>query len=144
MKHQQLDVDKIYLYVKYSSKPKYQLLIKERDKLGIKKLKNSKAFIDCSQIIDDATEILEDYNSTKKTKELIVFDDMIGDKTIRLNATHYFFMIIPNKSELHQTASKGLSDIEFKDFMKLFKDYTKELFSFLVTHATLTIHQIIH
>ena len=47
-------------------------------------------------------------------------------KTIRLNATHYFVMKIPIKKELHQIASNHLSDIDFKDFIKLYKDYTKE------------------
>ena len=47
-------------------------------------------------------------------------------KTIRLNATHYFIMKIPNKRELQQIASNHLSDIDFKDFMKLYKDYPKE------------------
>ena len=54
-------------------------------------------------------------------------------KTIRLNATHYFIMKIPNKRELQQMASNHLSDIDFKDFMKLYKDYTKESYSFLMT-----------
>ena len=40
-------------------------------------------------------------------------------KTIRLNATHYFIMKIPNKRELQQIASNHSSDIDFKDFMKL-------------------------
>ena len=53
-------------------------------------------------------------------------------KTIRLNATHYFIMKIPIKRELQQIASNHLSDIDFKDFMKLYKDYTKEPYSFLV------------
>ena len=35
-------------------------------------------------------------------------------------------MKIPNKSELQQIASNNSSDIDFKDFMKLYKDYTKE------------------
>ena len=47
-------------------------------------------------------------------------------KTIRLNATHYFIMKIPNKRELQQIASNHSSDIDFKDFMKLYKDYAKE------------------
>ena len=47
-------------------------------------------------------------------------------KTIRLNATHYFILKILNKRELQQIASDHLSDIEFKDFIKLCKDYTKE------------------
>ena len=49
-------------------------------------------------------------------------------KTIRLNATDYFIMKIPNKRELQQEASNPLSEIDFKDFMKLYKDYTKELY----------------
>ena len=58
-------------------------------------------------------------------------------KTIRLNATDYFIMKISNKRELQQIASNHLYDIEFKDFIKLYKDYTKEAFSFLVNDATL-------
>ena len=46
-------------------------------------------------------------------------------KTIRLNATHYFIMKIPNKRELKQIASNHSSEIDFKDFMKLYKEYTK-------------------
>ena len=33
---------------------------------------------------------------------------------------------IPNKGELQQIALNHLPDIEFKDFTKLYKDYTKE------------------
>ena len=40
-KHQLPDIDKIYLYVKNLFESKYQLLIIEREKVGIKKLKNS-------------------------------------------------------------------------------------------------------
>ena len=59
-------------------------------------------------------------------------------KTIRLNATHYFTMKIPNKKELQQIASNHSSDIDFKDFMKIFKDYTKEPYSFLLKDTTLS------
>ena len=59
-------------------------------------------------------------------------------KTIRLNATHYFIMKTPNKRELQQIASSHSSDIGFKDFMKLHKDYTEELYSFLVDDTTLS------
>ena len=41
-------------------------------------------------------------------------------KTIRLNATNYFIMKIPNKRELQKMASSHSSDIDFKDFMKLY------------------------
>ena len=58
-------------------------------------------------------------------------------KAIRLNATHFFIMKIPNKRELQQIASNHSSDTEFKDFMKLYKDYIKEPYSFLVNDTTL-------
>ena len=58
-------------------------------------------------------------------------------KTIRLNATDYFVMKIPNKREIQQTASNHLSGIDFKDFMKFYKDYSKEPYSFLVNDMTL-------
>ena len=47
-------------------------------------------------------------------------------KTIRLNATYYIVMKIPSQREIQQRASNNLSEIDFKDFMKLYKDYTKE------------------
>ena len=59
-------------------------------------------------------------------------------KTIRLNATHYFIIKIPNKRELQQIASNHSSDTNFKDFMKLNKDYTKKTYSFLGNDTTLS------
>ena len=47
-------------------------------------------------------------------------------------------MIIYNKRELQQLASNHLSDIDLKDFMKLYKDQTKEPHSFLVNDTTLS------
>ena len=79
IKNQQPDIDKIFLYVKDLFESKYQLLINRRENVRIKKIKSSKAFIDYSQTIDDIYENLEDYNSTKKRRVLIVFDDMIAD-----------------------------------------------------------------
>ena len=52
-------------------------------------------------------------------------------------------MKILNKSELQQKASNHSSDIEFKDFMKLNKYYTKEPFSFLVNDTTLPSNNIL-
>ena len=100
---------------------------------------------------------MKEYNSTKKERVLIVFDDMIEDMEsnkqlslivaelflkgrklnislafmsqsyfkVRLNATHYFIMKITNKREIQQITSNYSSDIDFKDFMKLYKEYTK-------------------
>ena len=58
-------------------------------------------------------------------------------KTIRLNATHSITKI-PIKREPQQVASNHLYDIDFKDFMKLYKDYIKEPHSFLVNDMTLS------
>ena len=59
-------------------------------------------------------------------------------KNIRLNSTHYFVMKIPNKRELQQIAFNHSSDIDFQDFMNLYKKCTAKPYSFLVIDTTLT------
>ena len=46
-------------------------------------------------------------------------------------------MKILNKRELQQIALNHSSDIDFKDFMKIYKECTKEPYSFLVNDTTL-------
>ena len=46
---------------------------------------------------------------------------------------------LPNKRELQQITSSQLSNIEVKDFMKLHKDYLKELFFIFSEQCTFTI-----
>ena len=77
--NEQKDIDKIYLYVKDLSEPKYEYLIKNGENAGIKHLNYSKAFIECSNTIDDVYESIDNYNPSRKIKILIVFDDMIAD-----------------------------------------------------------------
>ena len=48
-------------------------------------------------------------------------------------------MRIRNKRELQQIASNHSSDIHFKDFIKIYKDYTKEPYSLLVNETTLLL-----
>ena len=55
-------------------------------------------------------------------------------KDVRLR---FFIMKIPNKRELQQIALNNSSDIDFKDFMNIYKKYTKEPYSFLVNDTTL-------
>ena len=57
-------------------------------------------------------------------------------KYVRLNSTHFFIMKIPNKRELQQFALNHLSDIDFKDFMKIYKKCTAGQYSVLV-HDTI-------
>ena len=58
-------------------------------------------------------------------------------KDVRLNSTHFFIIKIPKKRELQQITLNQSSDIDFKDFIKIYKKYTKEPYSFLVNDTTL-------
>ena len=53
-------------------------MIKKREDVGIKHLNNPKAFIECSNTMDDVYDNINDYNSNRRRKTLIVFDDMIA------------------------------------------------------------------
>ena len=57
-------------------------------------------------------------------------------KDARLNSNHFFIMKIQNKRELQKIAL--ISDIDFKDFIKIYKKCTAEPYSFSVSDATLT------
>ena len=77
--NEQDDFDKIYLYAKDLSEPKYEYLIKNRENIERKHLNDSKAFVECSNTMDDVCRNVDDYNQSRKRKILIVFDDMIAD-----------------------------------------------------------------
>ena len=58
-------------------------------------------------------------------------------KDVRLNFTHFFIMKTPNNRELQQIALNHSSDIDFKEFIKIYKKCTAEPYSYLVNDATL-------
>ena len=58
-------------------------------------------------------------------------------KDVRLNTTHFFIMKILNKRELQQIAISYSSDIDFKDFINIYKKCTDKPYSFLVNDTTL-------
>ena len=58
-------------------------------------------------------------------------------QNIRINSTHYFIMKILNKQEIRQIAFNQSSDIDFQDFMNLYKKCTVKKSSFLVIDTTL-------
>ena len=72
-------IDKIYLYAKDLSKPKYQFLIEKREDAGIENYNDPTAFIEYSNTMDDVFSNIDDCNPKRKRKILIVFDDMIAD-----------------------------------------------------------------
>ena len=73
--NEQKDSDKIYLYAKYLSEPKYEFLIKNREKAGLKYLNDSNAFIECSNTMANVYENIDYYNLSRKRQVLIIFDD---------------------------------------------------------------------
>ena len=160
-------------YDKNPYKAKYQLLINKRESTGLKYLNDWKALTEYSNDMDEIYKDIEEYNSNKKRKILLVFDDMIGDmlrniklnpivtelcirgrkldiclvlttrpyfaisKYNRLDSPHHFIMKIPNKRELQQIIFNNSSDIDFQDFMNLYKKFTQHHFLILVIDTTL-------
>ena len=172
--NEQKDIDKIYLYAKDLSEPKYEFLIKKPKNAGTKHLNDPNAFIECSNIMDHAYESIDDYNLSRKRTILIVFDDMIGDimsnkkfqaiikesfircrklnislvfitqsyfsvpKDVRLNSTHYLIMKINNKRELQNIAINHSADIDYKDFVRIYRKCRRKPYSFLTIDTTLS------
>ena len=78
--NEQRDIYKIYLHAKDLSEPKYEFLIKNRENVGIKHVNNSKAFIECSNTMDEIYGNIDDYNPSRRRKILIIFDCRYYDK----------------------------------------------------------------
>ena len=72
-------IDKIYLYAKDLSEPKYEFFVNNREESGIKYFNDPTAFIEHSNIMDDVFKNIDDYNIERKRKILIVFDDVIAE-----------------------------------------------------------------
>ena len=72
-------INKIYLYAKDLTEPKYEVLISNRKNAGIKHFNDPTVFIEYSNDMDDVFTYIDDYNKKRKRKVLIVFDDMIAD-----------------------------------------------------------------
>ena len=120
--------------------------------------------------MNDVYENIHDYNSRRKRKILIVFDDMIADimtnkkfqsiiiircrklnislvfitqsyfsvpKNVRLNSTHYLIIKINNKTELQNIAINHSADIDYQDFIKIYRECTKEPHNVLTIDTTL-------
>ena len=175
------DIDKIYLYAKDLSEPKYEFLIKKGEDVGIKRLIDPNAFIEWSNTMNDVYENINDYNPSRKRKILVAFGDMIADimmildimaskkiqaiikelfiryrklnislvfiilsyffvpKVVRLNSTHHLIMKINNKTELQNIAISHSADIDYKDFVKIFREYTKEPYFLLTIDTALPV-----
>ena len=58
-------------------------------------------------------------------------------KDVRLNSTHYLILKINNRKESQKIAIDHSADIDYQDFIKIYRECTKEPFSFLTIYTTL-------
>ena len=89
----QLHIDQIYLYVKDTYEAKYQFLINKRESTGLKHFNDPKAFSEYSNDMPDVYKNIDEYNTDKERKMLIVFDmitDMINNKKLNSIVTELF------------------------------------------------------
>ena len=61
-------------------------------------------------------------------------------KDVRLNSTHYLIMKINNKRELQNIAINQSAYIDYKDFVKIYRECTKEPYSFLTIDTALPVN----
>ena len=76
----------------------------------------------------------------QKTKYLTCFiaqSYFTFPKDVRLNSTHYLILKINNRIELQYIAINHSADIDYKDFMKIYRECTKNPFNFLTIDTTL-------
>ena len=58
-------------------------------------------------------------------------------KDVRLNSTHYLIMKINNKRELQNVAVNHSADIDYQDFIKIYRECTEEPYNVLTIDTTL-------
>ena len=58
-------------------------------------------------------------------------------KDVRLNSRHYLITKINNRKEIQNIAINHSADIDYKDFMKIYRECTKEPYNFLTIDTTL-------
>ena len=59
-------------------------------------------------------------------------------KDVRLNSTHYLITKINNKRELQNIAFNHSTNIDYQDFMKIYRECTREAYSFLTIDTALS------
>ena len=64
-------------------------------------------------------------------------------KAVRLNSRHYLIMKINNKRELQNIATNHSTDIGYQDFIKIYREFTKEPNNFLTIDTTLHYQPVI-
>ena len=64
-------------------------------------------------------------------------------KNVRLNSTHYLIMKSNSRKELKNIAISHSADFDYNDFVKIYRECTREPYSFLqlIPHYQYVIHQ---
>ena len=84
--------------------------------------------------------IKELFISSRKLKislAFIMLPNFFVPEDARLNSTHYLIMKINNRKELQNIAIYHSADIDYKDFMNIYRECTKEPHNFLTIDTML-------
>ena len=74
---------------------------------------------------------------TNKKFQAIIKEYFSVPKDVRLNSAHYLIMKINNKRELQNIAINHSADIDHQDFIKIYRECTKEPYIFLTIDTAL-------
>ena len=159
-------IDKIYLYANDLEEPKYQFLIKKRKKKDaaafIEYLNTMDDIYDDIEHYNEKRKrkvltvfdyMISHAMSNKKAqqvlKELFIRCRKLNislcfltqsyfsvPKDVRLNCTHYVIFKLNNKRELKNTAINHWADIDYKDFVKIYRNCTKEPYNVFTIDST--------
>ena len=80
------------------------------------------------------------FTSSRRLNITLVFiteSYFLVPKDVRLNSTYYLIMKINSKRELQNIAINHSADIDYKDFIKIYRECTKEPYNFLTIDTTL-------
>ena len=130
------------MYAKDLSEPKYEFLIKKCEDVGTKHFNDPNAFIECSNTMDGVYQKKKNYNLSRKFQAIIkelfsrcrkvnislVFitqSYFSVPKDVRLNSTYYLIMKIQSNRELQNIAINYSADIDYKDFVKIYRECTE-------------------
>ena len=94
---------------------------KFQNKIGVLSIKE--LFIRCRKLNISFVFITQSYFSVPKD--------------VRLNSTHYLIMKINDRKELQNIAINHSADIDYKSFMKIYRECTRESFNFLTIDTML-------
>ena len=64
-------------------------------------------------------------------------------KEVRLNSTHYLIVKVHSRNELQNIGINHSADIDYRDFLRIYRNCTNEPYSFLTIDTTLPADNLI-